>query len=291
MELIKVVCPHCGTVIEQKIDGNKEINCTYCGGKILIDDGVYREEITETKNLNINKNINKNLNGTFTTHHVDEEKIIRAKNERVGIILYVAILLIFVAISFFGGYKLSNSKRVVIPSENVKANFAEAVLGKAKEKSELIVLEQELSVEAEVEKEGLFNWGVFKKNKTVTFNGVALYTVNLKQLRENDIVVNSDRKTVTIYVPEVQLHSINIDPEGIKLGDTKTGLLSFGDIKFTLDESFYLLSQGQGSLYEKAEEDECFNKATKAAEKALEDLFGDIINATDSSYRLVIEFY
>ena len=287
MGLIKVVCLHCGAIIEQKIDGNKEINCTYCGGKILVDDGVYREEITETENININKNINSN----YKTHHVDEEKVIRAKNERIGIIAYVIILLVLLVASFRGGYKYSESKHVVIPTDNIEITFRNVVLGKAKEKSEIIVLEQELSAEAEVEKEGLFNWGVFRKNKSVTFDGVALYTVNLKAIRENDIVINTERKTVTIYVPEVEIYSLNIDPDDITLGDTQTGLLSFGEIKFTLEESYYLLSQGQDSLYEKANEENCLNKASKAAEKALEELFGNVISKTDPDYRLIIEFY
>ena len=45
MKAYEVKCPECGAALDVS-DGRKQIFCSYCGTKILLDDGIERKEIT-----------------------------------------------------------------------------------------------------------------------------------------------------------------------------------------------------------------------------------------------------
>lgn len=291
MKTAKIACPYCGSAIDQEIGNRKELFCSYCGGKIIIDDEVSRTEHKEVqeKTVNINRN--------NVSRVVDEAELQKAKNQKFsiktvlifGCILAALVLASVIALSV--GNKNDAAETISVPASDVEINFKKAVMGKATEETKLIVMEQELSVESEIVKEGLFEWGIFQKNKTITYFGKAIYTVDLKQLRENDIVVDGEKKTLTIYVPEPEMSELIIDPNDFSLGETNKGILSFGDMKFTLEDAFYIEGQAMDLLEREAQKEELIQNATRIANNKIEDLFQKTVMAVDSSYRLVIEMY
>lgn len=288
MKLGKIVCPHCGARIDKEIGERKELYCSYCGGKIIVEDETSKSEHHEfvEKTVNINKN--------DVTNIVNEADVQRAKNERLtiktGFILaIISIVLLFIAA--FVGYRFSIDKTVKVPASAVEMSFRKAVLGKATEETNLIVMEQEIKVTTTLVKDGLFEWGIFQKNKDVTYQGKAVYTVNLKQMRDNDVVVDNDRKVVTVYVPKPEMYDLIINPDDITLGETSKGFLSFGEMKFTLEEAFYLVGQAREELREEAGKTELLEKATKIANNRVKELFQKAVLNVDSGYRLVIEMY
>lgn len=288
MKTTKLTCPHCGAIIDQNISNRTELFCSFCGGKIILDDGTSRTEYKEVKEKTVN--INRNSVSSF----VDEAEIQKAKNERfsmkAGLVL-AAIFVVFSLIIIFFFPESGKTKKVTLPSNSVEVSFRRAVLGKATEETNLIVMEQNLSVDSELVKEGLFDWGVFQKNKKITYRGKAIYTVNLKQMRENDIVVDQDSKIVKIYVPKPKMYDLIVDPNEFNLEETAKGFLSFGDMKFTLEEAFYIEGQAVQSLKAEAEKDSIVEKAIKAADRKVNDLFQKTVLSVDSGYRMVIEMY
>lgn len=292
MKTAKIACPYCGSAIDQEIGNRKELFCSYCGGKVIIDDEVSRTEHKDVqeKTVNINRN--------NVSRVVDEAELQKVKNQKFsiktvlifGCILAVMMLIAVVAVTV---EKILNATETSItaPVSDIEINFKKAVLGKATEETKLIVMEQELSVESEIVKEGLFEWGVFQKNKTITYFGKAIYTVDLKQLRENDIVVDGEKKTLTIYLPEPEMSELIIDPNDFSLGETNKGILSFGDMKFTLEDAFYIEGQAMDLLEHEAQKEELIESATRIANNKIEDLFQKTVMAVDSSYRLIIEMY
>lgn len=289
MKLVEFKCPFCGAAIDNDIEGRNEIFCPYCGGKIFLDDEVKRSEHKET----INKTVN--VNNYSEKRYVDEAEVQKEKTERTkikSILIFAALLIATIIGSCFFGYKYSEAqKNITLPSESIKVTFQKAILGKASEEANLIVMKQNLSVNASLEKEGLFGWDVFKKNKNVTYRGKAIYTVNLKQIRENDIIINEEEKTITLYVPTPEMYDLAVDPSDFSLGDTEKGFLSFGDMKFTLEEAFFIESQAIENLKKEAEKDEQIIKATKIAKDKINNLFQKTIIAVNPDYRLNIEFY
>ncbi len=52
VKMVPLTCPSCGATLEVRND-TKTCFCTYCGTKLLIDDG--SKTVTINKNININK--------------------------------------------------------------------------------------------------------------------------------------------------------------------------------------------------------------------------------------------
>ena len=95
-------------------------------------------------------------------------------------------------------------------------------------------------------------------------------------MRENDVAVDIDTKTVTIYIPRPEVYDLIVDPNDFILDETSKGLLAFGDIKMTLEEAFYIESQAVSVLKGAAEAAELTGKAEATAEKKLEELFSQL---------------
>jgi DNA-directed RNA polymerase subunit RPC12/RpoP len=94
IKLVTAMCPNCGAKLEVSAD-RKECFCTYCGTKVLVDDGSY----------------------TVTHRTIDDAKVIKAKAEadatrrrfgitslaiRVGIFVVVAIIAVELVMGLIG---------------------------------------------------------------------------------------------------------------------------------------------------------------------------------------------
>lgn len=66
VKMIPLTCPSCGATLEVRND-TKTCFCTYCGTKLLIDDG--------SKTVTINKNVNINNTNTY----VDQAELEKIK--------------------------------------------------------------------------------------------------------------------------------------------------------------------------------------------------------------------
>ena len=111
------------------------------------------------------------------------------------------------------------------------ANFEEAILGDFEKLKKLEVFQQEVSDVSTVTATGFINWSIFTKNQLITYNGTAVYTVDLSTLSARDISFNAEEKILTLKIPHAVQEEINIPEDKIQFGNTDGGLLAFGDIK------------------------------------------------------------
>ena len=169
-------------------------------------------------------------------------------------------------------------------------DFEQAVLGTAKKEALLVVDKQEMSVVTTTTKTGLFNLGIFSKNQTVTFVGIAEYIVDLNKLAKSNIIVDNGTRTVTVKVPHAQFDHVTIDSDKTVFSDTEKGLLAFGEIKMTQEDSNTIISEATTKLEEKAKESEPMLKADQYALYVLRDLFETSISSITNSYKVKIEF-
>lgn len=198
----------------------------------------------------------------------------------VGLIL----LVVFYGIKLYKGFEMNT--KILEPVENhdltidnngflgyTAVDFEEAVLGTAKKEALLVVDEQEISVVTTTTKAGLFNLGVFSKNQSVTFVGMSQYAVDLKKLTKENISVDNESHTVTVKVPHAEFHLVKIDHNKTIFADTEKGLLAFGDIKMTQEESNEIEKEATARLEDKAKELEPMKKADQYALYVLRDLW------------------
>ncbi len=89
MKITQVFCPSCGGKISGDLTKNSVI-CPYCGTQLYIDHE--KNEIIINKNITISKN--------ETKRYIDDADVIRAKNDKTRIYVFVFIILLFLVLGF-----------------------------------------------------------------------------------------------------------------------------------------------------------------------------------------------
>lgn len=170
------------------------------------------------------------------------------------------------------------------------ADFAEAVLGDEEQLKKLEVYSREVSDVSTLTQAGLFKIKAFSKYQLITYNGTAIYTVDLSGLKADDITLDEETKTVTIKVPAPQLEPINIPSENIKFGDVEKEAFAFGNIKLTPEQQAEVETQAKQRMLEKLEAEKVADDARAAAEHSIWEIFQPVISDMSSKYTLKIEF-
>lgn len=223
----------------------------------------------------------------------------------VGILCGFLILTLFTA--YMHGLKVKDTFRALFTTETAvedhdftlvnhrifgykAADFAEAVLGDEEQLKKLEVYSREVSDVATITQAGLFKIKAFSKYQLITYNGTAVYTVDLSGLSEEDITLDEETKTVTMKVPEPQLEPVNIPSESIQFGDVETEALAFGDIKLTPEQQAEVETQAKERILKKLEAENVAEDAKAAAEHSLWEIFQPMISNLSPKYTLKVEF-
>lgn len=86
VKMVPLICPKCGADLEVKED-TKTCFCTYCGAKLIIDDG--SETVTINKNININK-------VTRDETKIEEARLKEKSSKMTLIVLAILIIVMYV---------------------------------------------------------------------------------------------------------------------------------------------------------------------------------------------------
>ena len=138
---------------------------------------------------------------------------------------------------------------------------------------------------------GLFKIKAFSKYQYITYNGKAVYTVDLSGLSENDITLDEETKVITMKVPAPVLEPINIPSEDIQFGDVqRETVFAFGDIKLTPEQQAEVETAAKDKMLEKLEAENVLEDAKAAAEHSIWEIFQPMISNLSSKYTLKVEF-
>ncbi len=223
----------------------------------------------------------------------------------VGIIIGMLILTLFT--SYMHGLKVKDTFKALFTSETAvedrdltlinhrifgykAADFAEAILGDEEELKKLEVYSREVSDVATITQAGLFKVKAFSKYQLITYNGKAVYTVDLSGLTPDDIALDEATKTVTMKVPYPVLEPINIPSENIQFGEVETEALAFGNIKLTPEQQAEVETQAKERMLKKLDDEKVIEDAAKAAQHSIWEIFQPVISNLSSKYTLNVEF-
>ena len=170
------------------------------------------------------------------------------------------------------------------------ADFEEAILGDSSKLKKLEVFQQEVSDVVTATDTGFMNWGVFTKTKLITYNGSVVYTVDLSSIKKADIVFDEEEKIITLRIPYARQEEINIPEDQIQFGDTKGGLLAFGELKLTPEQSAQIQSGARTKMQEKLDADNVIETANRFAKLAVWEMYSPIIKGVAKDYSLEVEF-
>ena len=169
-------------------------------------------------------------------------------------------------------------------------DFQDAVLGEASRHQELIVMEQPLEITSTITKAGLGNFAIFSKTKTITYYGTGVYTVALATLDQDHILVDQEKKQVTVLIPHACLQYINPDLDKTEFEDTEKGLLTFGDIKLKAEDQNRILQAVYNSMEERLNEEDLFRLADEFAQMSTWQIFQPLVTAVSPEYTVDIAF-
>lgn len=219
----------------------------------------------------------------------------------ITILAIVASCVVFVTAtgiacgSFFAGIYYQKHRPVaeklfLDENKHTVTDFSEVVVEAAKQQALLVVDEQEMSVTSTITQEGFFEWELMKKTQMVTYYGTAQYTVDLSQLSSENIVYDEAKNVLVIYVPKTQMHAVVFDPGKTVVGDVEKGILAFGDIKLSQEQTQAVEEEAMTMLTEAAKESECMDKADKYALYVLREIFEATVEQVDETTKVEIRY-
>ena len=170
------------------------------------------------------------------------------------------------------------------------ADFADAILGDSTQLKKIEVFSQEVADVVTVTDAGIANIKIFEKNQIITYHGTATYTVDLSRVLENDVKLNEDDKTITLYIPHCEMEKINIPEDEMEFGDVTKGLLAFGDIKLTPEQNRDIQAAARAKMEEKLEETKAINQADRFAKMSVWEMYQPVVSGVSPEYTLEVEF-
>ena len=170
------------------------------------------------------------------------------------------------------------------------ADFAEPILKDRTQLRKLSVMSYKVSDATTITTEGLAKLKIFSKNQIITYNGTAVYTVDLGLLTDECIWVDNNNKKVTITIPHAQLEPINIQASDMEFGDVEKGFLAFGSIKLEPEDLAKIQAEAQAKMEQKLLYENISAEADKFAKVAVWELYQPIVSVVSAEYRLEVVF-
>lgn len=124
----------------------------------------------------------------------------------------------------------------------------------------------------------------------ITYSGTAVYTVDLSDLKSSDIVLDDENKIITLYIPHAVQEEINIPEDRIDFGDTEKGLLAFGDIKLTVEESSKIQAGVRDKMQQTLDSQNVLETADRFAKLSVWEMYSPIVKGVAKNYSLEVEF-
>ncbi len=169
-----------------------------------------------------------------------------------------------------------------------KIDFQNAVLGEAREKQELVVLEQDVKVDTEVSN-AFANIEILKKTKTIHSYGTGVYTVDMSQITTEKVVVDDAARTVTIIIPHTVLQYVNVDPTKTEFEETEQ-LIPIGDLKLTAEQQNVVDQAIETAMREQLASAEQMAKADEVALLKVAEVYQPIVSAVSDQYLVIAAF-
>lgn len=181
---------------------------------------------------------------------------------------------------------------IYLKNSGIQVDFSEVIVGNENESRKLIVYEQEATVSTQLTdsliKKLDFDW--LKKTQKVSYTGNGYFVVDIDKLTEKDIMVDENKKLITIKIGHAYLQAIEINPDEIVIDEVKESLLARGDIKLTVADYNVIEKELREKLEAKFNSASNGQKADDIALKMVKNVYEPIVKAIDSEYSVYVEF-
>lgn len=123
-------------------------------------------------------------------------------------------------------------KTTIVNQENkVRIDYKQIILDELIEQKQIIIAANKMRIPFTQTEDHWYG----KKSQEIEFSAIGRFVVDLDKLNNQDIIVDEASKTVTIYMTKPS-KMVELLEDETKFGETKKGLLVWGDIEYTLEE-------------------------------------------------------
>lgn len=194
--------------------------------------------------------------------------------------------------SFDEGVEQIDLNTIYLNESGVEVNFSDVILSSHNETRKLIVREQQATVSTELTNRIIkqIDFKFMKKTQTVNYTGKGYFVVDLDKLTKDSIVVDKDKKIVSIKIPHSYLQAVEINPNDIVIDEVQEGLLARGDIELTLRDYNTIEKELRTKLEESFNTVENGQQADDIALKMVKEVYETPIKAIDRRYSVIVEF-
>lgn len=181
---------------------------------------------------------------------------------------------------------------IYLNGSGVQVDFYDVIIGKQEEVRKIIVSTQETTVSVQLTDRliEILDVGFLKKTQKVSYTGNGYFVVDLDGLTRNDVLLDKNDKTVTIFIDHAYLQAVDIDPEKILIDEVKEGLLAWGDIKLTVKDYNSIEKDLKNRMIAE------FNTARNAQEaddnalRMVKEIYEPVVKAVDATYEVKVVF-
>jgi hypothetical protein len=210
----------------------------------------------------------------------------------------ILLIVLCIMLGFFTAYRVfvapkKSTQAWIVPNEqNISKKFItkETLVNEIHQKKELITMETQMSEKISLDD----SWGtlsIFKKVQNINYYATGTYVVNLSSLKAENIEIDNNSKRVIVRVPLPSIKDVNIDEEKTEYQTPENGILRFGEIKLTSEETQIMRKSIKDKMLNKMNQQDLISQASKASEDTLKVLVQTILqNKTNDKYDINIEY-
>jgi len=217
-------------------------------------------------------------------------KVKNARQAKLGLMMIVmaCVMMLFVSIRIL---RLAQQELPTeLPSESIEKttiDFQSAILGESREQQMFVVLEQDVTVDSRIS-QTVLDLAIFQKTRTVQSYGTGCYAVDLSKLSAEDITVDDTKKVVSVAIPHAVLYAVEYDIANSVFTDDRQGLLAFGEMKLTLEQTNELQKSIDAALHQTLEEKAMYELADETASEKVAALFAPVVSSLAEEYTVRI---
>lgn len=193
------------------------------------------------------------------------------KRKQIVKIIFLSLILL-VGVGSFGGYVNNKMAKYHTTGERIEQIdlqevklTSEVIRGELLEKLDINILDVQFSTEGKIDKGTNSFFGLFKNVKHMKFYGRASYSLNINNLKEEQVRVNES--DIMIYLPKPTVE-VEVLEKLTEFKDEK-GALMLSDIQCSPEEMNYLIIQAKEGILNKALQEENILEATRRAEEKI----------------------
>lgn len=163
---------------------------------------------------------------------------------------------------------------------DIKIDYQEMIVSELQQEEQIIIASNKIELPVKQTEKHWYG----SKSQEITFSAIGRYVIDLKTINEDNVVVNENSKSITIYIGK-PAKMVELLENETKFGEVDNGLFTWGDIEYTLEDVESMKHQVKCDML--VEMDNLMEQAEQAASNSIKRI---ITTVTKNNYDIKIVF-